>query len=90
LDIVGNSLSLSAQDMDFSYEGKETLSCQYNGEDMKIAFNAKLMLELVSNLDGNEINLELSTPTRAGIFRPVEKGENEDVLMLLMPLMVGV
>jgi DNA polymerase-3 subunit beta len=90
LDIVGNSLSLSAQDIDFSYEGKETLSCQYNGEDMKIAFNAKLMLELVSNLDGNEINLELSTPTRAGIFRPVEKADNEDVLMLLMPLMVGV
>ena len=49
-----------------------------------------MTLELVINLDGNEINLELSTPTRAGIFRPVEKGENEDVLMLLMPLMVGV
>lgn len=90
LDINGNSLQLSAQDIDFSYEGKETLSCQYNGEDMKIAFNAKLMVELLNNLDGDEIQVELSTPTRAGIFRPVEKGENEDVLMLLMPLMVGV
>lgn len=90
LDINGNSLQLSAQDIDFSYEGKETLSCQYTGEDMKIAFNARLMVEMVGNLEGAEIQVELSTPTRAGIFRPVEKGENEDVLMLLMPLMVGV
>jgi DNA polymerase-3 subunit beta len=90
LDINGNTLQLSAQDIDFSYEGKETLSCQYTGEDMKIAFNARLMIELVNNIEGAEINLELSTPTRAGIFRPVEATENEDVLMLLMPLMVGV
>lgn len=89
-DIVGNSLTISAQDIDFSYEGKETMSCQYVGEDMKIAFNAKLMIELISNIEGDEIQLELSTPTRAGIFRPVEKTEGEDLLMLLMPLMVGI
>ncbi len=90
LDINGNELQISAQDIDFSYEGKERLNCQYTGEDMKIAFNAKLMVELVGNIDGTELNVELSTPTRAGIFRPMEKGDNEDVLMLLMPLMVGV
>lgn len=89
-DIVGNSLTISAQDIDFSYEGREMMTCQYTGEDMKIAFNAKLMIELVNNLDGAEVQLELSTPTRAGIFRPVEKNDNEDILMLLMPLMVGI
>jgi DNA polymerase-3 subunit beta len=90
LDINGNSLQLSAQDIDFSYEGKETLSCQYTGEDMKIAFNAKLMIEMINNMDGDDLQIDLSTPTRAGIFRPTEKTENEDALMLLMPLMVGV
>lgn len=90
LDINGNALQLSAQDIDFSYEGKEKLNCQYSGEDMKIAFNAKLMVEMINNMDGNDINIELSTPTRAGIFRPLETSDNEDVLMLLMPLMVGV
>lgn len=90
MDINGNALQISAQDIDFSYEGKEMLSCQYSGEDMKIAFNAKLMVEMVGNLDGNEIQVELSTPTRAGIFRSIDKVENEDLLMLLMPLMVGV
>lgn len=90
LEINGNSLQLSAQDIDFSYEGKEVLSCQYTGEDMKIAFNAKLMIEMLNNMEGNDVQVELSTPTRAGIFRPTEKGDNEDILMLLMPLMVGV
>jgi DNA polymerase-3 subunit beta len=57
---------------------------------MKIAFNAKLLIEMLNNIEGEEIKLELSMPSRAGIFRPVEKSENEDLLMLLMPLMVGV
>jgi DNA polymerase III subunit beta len=90
LDINGSALQISAQDVDFSYDGKEMLSCQYSGEDMKIAFNAKLMVEMIGNLDGTEIQVELSTPTRAGIFRSIETVEHEDVLMLLMPLMVGV
>lgn len=89
-DIVGNSVNISAQDIDFSYEGKEQLNCQFTGEDMKIAFNAKLLVEMLSNLEGEEVKLELSMPSRAGIFRPVEKVENEDLLMLLMPLMVGI
>ncbi len=90
LDINGNAVQISAQDIDFSYEGKEMLSCQYSGEDMKIAFNAKLMIELINNLDGAEVQLELSSPTRAGIFKPVDVVENEELLTLLMPLMVGV
>ena len=90
LDIKGNGLQLSAQDIDFSYEGKENLPCSFSGEDMKIAFNAKLMVEMIANMDGSDIQLELSTPTRAGIFRPLEKVEGEEELMLLMPLMVGV
>lgn len=90
MDINGNSLQISAQDIDFSYEGKEMLSCQYNGEDMKIAFNSKLLIEMMNNMDGDEVQLDLTTPTRAGIFHPVVKEDNEDIIMLLMPLMVGV
>ena len=90
LDINGNTIQISAQDIDFSYEGKEMLSCQYSGDDMKIAFNAKLMVELINNIEGTEVLIELSSPTRAGIFKPVELIENEFLLTLLMPLMVGI
>jgi len=88
-NIVGNTINISAQDVDFSYEGKEQLDCQYQGEDMKIAFNAKLLIEMLSNLSSEEVKLELSTPSRAGIYRPVDKDEQEDLLQLLMPLIVG-
>jgi len=89
-DIIGNSLSISAQDLDFSYEGRETLNVQYSGEDMKIAFNSKLLIEMMNNFDGEEVKLELSMPSKAGVFRATEEVENEDFLMLLMPLIVGV
>jgi DNA polymerase-3 subunit beta len=89
LDIEGNSLHLYAQDVDFSFEGNERMACQYNGEDMKIAFNAKLLLELIAVQDTEEIMFELSTPTRAGLVKPVDVKEHEDLLMLLMPLMIS-
>jgi DNA polymerase III subunit beta len=90
LDINGNALQMSAQDIDFSYEGREMLSCQYTGEDMKIAFNARLMVEMVNTIESNEVQVNLSTPTRAGIFVPADTVEHEQLLMLLMPLMVGI
>jgi DNA polymerase III subunit beta len=88
-DIVGNSLHLYAQDVDFSFEGNEQLPCQYDGEDMKIAFNGRLLLELILVLEGDEVLFELSTPTRAGLVKPNHQREHEDLLMLLMPLMIG-
>lgn len=89
-DIVGNSVTLNAQYTDFSYEGNEQLNCQFNGEDMKIAFNARLLIEMLNNLDGEEVALELSIPSRAGIFKPTQNSDSEDLLMLLMPLMVNI
>jgi DNA polymerase-3 subunit beta len=90
LDIEGNNLHLYAQDVDFSFEGNERMACQYTGEDLKIAFNAKLLLELILALESEDIVFELSTPNRAGLVKPVDKREHEDLLMLLMPLMIGV
>lgn len=90
LDIVGSNLHLYAQDVDFSFEGNEQMVCQYHGDDMKIAFNARLLLELITTLEGEEVHFELSTPTRAGIILPSEQKQHEDLLMLIMPLMIGI
>lgn len=90
LKIAGNTLQISAQDIDFSYEGKETMPCDYKGNDLVIAFNAKLIAEMIANMDGSEVVMELSTPTRAAIVKPVDMVDGEESLMLLMPLQVGV
>ena len=89
LNISGSELQLAAQDVDFSFEGNERMKCQYNGEDITIAFNARFLIEMLNAVDGNEVRLELATPTKAGILKPTEPEKDEDVLMLVMPLMLN-
>lgn len=89
LSISGSELQLAAQDVDFSFEGNERMSCQYDGEDLQIAFNAKFLIEMLSAAESDEVKIELSTPTKAGIIKPTEQNEDEDLLMLVMPLMLN-
>jgi DNA polymerase-3 subunit beta len=91
LEITGSELHISAEDPDFSNEAKERLSCQYTGEDMDIGFNSRFLIEILSNLESDEINLHMSTPNRAGIIIPSsnEENKNEDLMMLVMPVMIN-
>lgn len=88
--IAGQELFLSAEDLDYSNEAKERLVCSYEGDDMEIGFNSRFFQEMLSNSDNYEIKLELSAPNRAGILLPVDNlNENEDILMLIMPVMIN-
>ena len=89
LSISGSELHLSSQDIDFSFEGNERMSCQYDGEDLQIAFNAKFLIELLGAAGSNEVKIELSTPIKAGIIKPTEEDESVELLMLIMPLMLN-
>jgi DNA polymerase-3 subunit beta len=90
LNISDGSLTVSAQDLDFSNEASEQLPCSYEGEPIRIGFNAKFLIEMLSVLESDEVQMELSTPSRAGILLPVEEEkEGEDILMLVMPVMLS-
>lgn len=89
LNISGSELQLAAQDVDFSFEGTERMKCQYDGEDLAIAFNAKFLIEMLNAAESDEVVVELSTPTKAGIIKPTEQDDNEEMLMLVMPLMLN-
>ena len=89
LKISGSELNISSEDLDFANEAHERLSCQYDGEDMEIGFNARFLIEMLSNISGDEVTLELSTSNRAGLLIPQSNGENENVLMLVMPVMLN-
>jgi DNA polymerase III subunit beta len=89
LRIAGSELHVSAEDLDFSNEANERLSCQYDGEDMEIGFNARFLIEMLNNIDSDEVSLELSTPNRAGLLMPSSNDENENILMLVMPVMLN-
>ncbi len=89
LNITGSELQLAAQDVDFSFEGNERMICSYDGEDLQIAFNAKFLIEMLNAAETKEVTVELSTPTKAGIIKPTSTEENEELLMLVMPLMLN-
>jgi len=90
LKLTENQLVVSAQDVDFAISAVERLSCQYEGEDMEIGFKSTFLQEILSNLSATEVKVELSDPTRAGLLLPAEnENEEENVLMLLMPMMIN-
>jgi DNA polymerase-3 subunit beta len=89
LDMNDKSLTISAQDLDFSNEATEQMACNYEGNPMKIAFNAKFMVEMLGVLDSEEISIALSTPSRAGILTPVEESPDREIMMLVMPVMLN-
>lgn len=90
LNISEASLTISAQDLDFSNEATEQLACTYEGSPMNIAFNAKFLIEMLSALESDEVKLELSMPSKAGILMPAEEKDGEEILMLVMPVMLNV
>jgi len=89
LNITGSELQMAAQDVDFNFEGNERMSCQYDGDDLQIAFNAKFLIEMLNAAETVEVRLELSTSTKAGLIKPSEQAEGEELLMLVMPLMIN-
>jgi len=88
--ISGKELVLSAEDIDYSNEARERLNCNYEGDDLEIGFNSKFMQEMLANISSKEIIIEMSQPNRAGLILPVEnENANEDILMLVMPVMLN-
>jgi DNA polymerase-3 subunit beta len=90
LQLKGNQVTVSAQDIDFSISAYEKIKCQYEGEDIEIGFKSVFLLEILANISSQDVMIELADPTRAGLFLPAEaENESEDLLMLLMPMMIN-
>jgi DNA polymerase-3 subunit beta len=89
LSISSGSILISAQDIDFSTAAEETVSCVYDGVEMSIGFKGTYLIEILNNIPSSEVILELADPSRAGLILPIENEENEDLLMLLMPMMLN-
>lgn len=88
LDLEPTQLTLSAQDVDFSKSGKETLACSYEGTPMSIGFRANYLIEILNTLNTQEIELKLGDSSRPGLISPIQDNTDEDILMLIMPMML--
>jgi len=89
LSLTENQIRISAQDIDFSTSAEETIACSYAGTPMSIGFKAPFLIEILGAITCDEVMIELADPARAGLILPVENEENQDVLMLLMPMLLN-
>lgn len=89
LQLKESEMIVSAQDIDFSTSAEEKIVCQFDGNELNIGFKATYLIEILNNINSEEVILELADPSRAGLIVPAENEENEDQLMLLMPMMLN-
>jgi DNA polymerase-3 subunit beta len=87
--VENNTLQLDAEDYDFSKTATERMSCEYNGKPMSIGFKGSSFIEILSNFDSQGVIIQLADPSRAGLVLPSEQPENQDVLMLMMPMLIN-
>ena len=89
LALSENQIKISAQDIDFSTSAEETIGCSYNGTPMAIGFKAPFLIDILASLDSTDVQFKLADPARAGLILPAENEGDEDVLMLLMPMLLN-
>ena len=89
IQLEASKMTISTQDIDFSMSAEEVLLCDYSEMPMSIGFPGSSLMEVLNNVDGEDVMIKLSDPSRAGVIYPVEQSENESVLMLLMPMMLN-
>lgn len=87
--LSNEELYISAEDLEYSNFAQEKMACSYNGEEMEIGFNARFIIEMLSNIESQEVRIDMSQPNRPGIIYPIEDASDvEDILMLVMPVML--
>ncbi len=89
IHVANNTLVISSQDVDFSTNAEESIMCEYDGNPMNIGFKGTFLIDILNTLSSEEIMFELADPSRAGVIVPTEQEDNDDMLMLIMPMMLN-
>lgn len=89
LHMEGQRLVVSSEDVDFAKAAKETMACDYEGKTMDIGFKCPSLVEILSNIESDEVTISLADPSRAGVVVPVAQQADEEVLMLIMPMLLN-
>lgn len=87
--ITNNALMVSSQDNEFATNAEESITCEYEGNPMNIGFKGPFLVDILNSISSQEVIFELADPSRAGVILPAQQEENEDLLMLLMPMMLN-
>ena len=89
LHIEAGKAVISSEDIEFYTSAKEEIICDYTGATMDIGFKGSTLMEILTNLDCEEVTLEFADPSRPCLILPTQQPENEDILMLIMPMLLN-
>lgn len=89
LSLSKGKVVISAEDVERASEARETVRCEYDSEELEIGFNSVYLTDILNNVDSQDAVFEFSTPNRAGVVTPADQPDNEDMLMLIMPVMLN-
>lgn len=83
LEVVGDIIKITTRTQGVG-EGETVVECVKEGEDNKIAFNIRYLLDLLKNLTAKELVLKLDSSMRPAVFETPEK----DFIHVIMPIQV--
>ena len=87
--IDNGTITLDAEDIDFSRSATEKLNCDYDGIPMSIGFKGTAFADVLSNFSCDYVLIKLADSSRAGLVLPAEQPEGQEVLMLIMPMLIS-
>ena len=88
MDFNENELIISTEDKETRSSAKEHLECEYNNKNITIAYNAQYLKEVLEHIEDREIEIFLSGPLTAAVFKPTQQKKDTSLTALLMPLRV--
>jgi DNA polymerase-3 subunit beta len=83
-DVTPGKLSISARSEEIGEDTGE-IDTVVQGDEAKIAFNGKYLMDVLSVLKENQVALEMTTPSSPGVFKPVG---TDNYLHVIMPMFV--
>jgi DNA polymerase-3 subunit beta len=86
LSLTHGQVKIQSEDIEFGGEAQENIEVEYDDENLDVGYNANYLLDILRHLDTEEVEIRVKDATSAGILFPASQEENEEVLMLLMPI----
>ena len=86
LGINPEAVLLETEDPELGGRGEEKLAVQFDGEHLDIAYNSVYLMDVLKQIDTDEVIMELNGSNDAAIIKATSQEEDEDFLMLLMPI----
>ena len=89
IHVENGKLQLNTEDYDFGKTASEYMACEYNGQAMSIGLKGCKTMEILSNMNSTEIEIQLADPSRAALILPSEQPTDMEILMLQMPMLLN-